>query len=593
MALHINKQMTSSRLTEGKDERTKSSYRGNIRKPKKLLSDRFGSISNITTELGNREGDPCGTGVYPLTQELMDFEKGILKRKYDNLKVSVKLEGKDHCLIAPGFTHKKLTSNSPFCGINDHGLALKNNERSKIENSLNESSRKFGKHDRNLAGDNGLFNQGSTRAGKCDETIGRKGSYNNVANNSVPLTNAKLVNNTSEAPKRPFFYAEQNSVPPKKRFTMDHELQQNSHAEHKNKEDAVTNKPSGYHSSLQQGESTPSSIASEHNGSDTLMLFEGRTLLKGGVKPRHIPKTVVERDDKELPTDPRLQRPDYCMLNHIMEYKVLLWHKDWLFDYTKKLLEARKSNQMKREQERLNVCVMKDTSNEHTENKNVVELKDTTRMNKEQHDTKNSSSLILESKNVDTLKSVSPNLVENVRNRCVGAVQCFEYEHSRRKKEVVPNVYDPRLKNRSQKQMETSESHGRVNTFKLSASRKNSEKKDIKFHKYDAKHKFQKKKSPDGIQLSRGKTGAVLREDSRCNSPSFNAVDKEFKTLSTNSMHSNYYNKNLSPIYQDTQNYNSYQRHLPKTCRGSTDVNPVGKDRSQDIYPQFCQDNWY
>lgn len=114
MALHINKQMTSSRL----DERTKSSYRGNIRKPKKLLSDRFGSISNITTELGNREGDPCGTGVYPLNQELMDFEKGILKRKYDNLKVSVKLEGKDHCLVAPGFTHKKPTSHSPFCEKN-------------------------------------------------------------------------------------------------------------------------------------------------------------------------------------------------------------------------------------------------------------------------------------------------------------------------------------------------------------------------------------------------------------------------------------------------------------------------------------------
>lgn len=38
---------------------------------------------------------------------------------------------------------------------------------------------------------------------------------------------------------------------------------------------------------------------------------------------------------------------------------------------------------MKREQERLNVCVMKDISNEYIENKNVVELKDIIRMNKE------------------------------------------------------------------------------------------------------------------------------------------------------------------------------------------------------------------
>lgn len=38
---------------------------------------------------------------------------------------------------------------------------------------------------------------------------------------------------------------------------------------------------------------------------------------------------------------------------------------------------------MKREQERLNVCSMKDISNEYIENKNVVELKDIIRMNKE------------------------------------------------------------------------------------------------------------------------------------------------------------------------------------------------------------------
>lgn len=38
---------------------------------------------------------------------------------------------------------------------------------------------------------------------------------------------------------------------------------------------------------------------------------------------------------------------------------------------------------MKREQERLNVCARKDISNEYIENKNVVELKDIIRMNKE------------------------------------------------------------------------------------------------------------------------------------------------------------------------------------------------------------------
>lgn len=88
----------------------------------------------------------------------MDFEKGILKRKYDNLKVSVKLEGKDYCLIVLVFIYKKFIFNFLFCGINDYGLVLKNNERFKIENSLNELLRKFGKYDRNLVGDNGLFN---------------------------------------------------------------------------------------------------------------------------------------------------------------------------------------------------------------------------------------------------------------------------------------------------------------------------------------------------------------------------------------------------------------------------------------------------
>lgn len=47
--------------------------------------------------------------------------------------------------------------------------------------------------------------------------------------------------------------------------------------------------------------------------------------------------------------------------------------------------------------------------------------------------------------------------------------------------------------------MEISESYGRVNIFKLLVSRKNSEKKDIKFYKYGVKYKFQKKKLSDGI----------------------------------------------------------------------------------------------
>lgn len=154
----------------------------------------------------------------------MDFEKGILKRKYDNLKVSVKLEGKDYCLIVLGFIYKKFIFNFLFCGINDYGLVLKNNERFKIENSLNELLRKFGKYDRNLVGDNGLFNQGFIRVGKCNEIIGRKGFYNNVVNNFVLLINVKLVNNIFEVLKRLFFYVEQNSVLLKKRFIIDYEL---------------------------------------------------------------------------------------------------------------------------------------------------------------------------------------------------------------------------------------------------------------------------------------------------------------------------------------------------------------------------------
>ncbi|XP_021351046.1 uncharacterized protein LOC110448887 [Mizuhopecten yessoensis] len=42
--------------------------------------------------------------------------------------------------------------------------------------------------------------------------------------------------------------------------------------------------------------------ASKQNGN---IRFEGRTLLKGGVKPRHIPKTLVNRQDDDPPRDPR------------------------------------------------------------------------------------------------------------------------------------------------------------------------------------------------------------------------------------------------------------------------------------------------
>ncbi|KAL4240704.1 hypothetical protein ACF0H5_001496 [Mactra antiquata] len=40
--------------------------------------------------------------------------------------------------------------------------------------------------------------------------------------------------------------------------------------------------------------------------------FEGRTLLKGGVEPRHIPKTSVNKFYQERPRDPRLAVLDYC-----------------------------------------------------------------------------------------------------------------------------------------------------------------------------------------------------------------------------------------------------------------------------------------
>ncbi|XP_060071811.1 uncharacterized protein LOC132551653 [Ylistrum balloti] len=42
--------------------------------------------------------------------------------------------------------------------------------------------------------------------------------------------------------------------------------------------------------------------ASRQNGNNR---FEGRTLLKGGVKPRHIPKTLINKQDDDPPKDPR------------------------------------------------------------------------------------------------------------------------------------------------------------------------------------------------------------------------------------------------------------------------------------------------
>ncbi|XP_045212916.2 titin homolog [Mercenaria mercenaria] len=44
-----------------------------------------------------------------------------------------------------------------------------------------------------------------------------------------------------------------------------------------------------------------SSLVDKHEGE----LFEGRTLLKGGVEPRHIPKTTVRKPGQDLPKDPR------------------------------------------------------------------------------------------------------------------------------------------------------------------------------------------------------------------------------------------------------------------------------------------------
>ncbi|KAK3598354.1 hypothetical protein CHS0354_003374 [Potamilus streckersoni] len=54
--------------------------------------------------------------------------------------------------------------------------------------------------------------------------------------------------------------------------------------------------------STEFGLSLEEALSSSHKKED---LFEGRTLLKGGVKPRHIPKTYIPKPNREPPLDPR------------------------------------------------------------------------------------------------------------------------------------------------------------------------------------------------------------------------------------------------------------------------------------------------
>lgn len=55
-----------------------------------------------------------------------------------------------------------------------------------------------------------------------------------------------------------------------------------------------------FHHGYMKESSTTSSETNQH-----VELFEGRTLLKGGVKPRHIPKTIVHKPEQDDPKDPR------------------------------------------------------------------------------------------------------------------------------------------------------------------------------------------------------------------------------------------------------------------------------------------------
>ncbi|XP_062594413.1 uncharacterized protein LOC134255863 isoform X1 [Saccostrea cucullata] len=622
MALQSNGQILSRQTMGAEQERRKSTRIGNIKKPKKLLSERFGSIARMETGLKNPQHDECGASVHPLNQELIDFERGTLHRKYNNLKVNVKIGVVDQTLSGPDFNNEQVT----YCPVsedavqkNSHGSIPLNKDVNVIKpyeestslmqnavgrESYREKMNSFSRQDCNVLDK------------EQQEVHAPRSSYNDIKCKQIQ-TNNKI--GSSEAIKRPFFYAEQNSVPPKKRYTIDQEMQKESQKmvdsfDRCTNNNLVNNRVNGYQANLQQGESTPSSTCSDLNN---LMLFEGRTLLKGGVNPRHIPKNIIERHDKEPPTDPRLLRPNYGQENQIVEYKVLMWHKDWLLDYTRMLIDERQSQLKKREQERLNASTMKER--DETRKEKLTKSKNPTNEGEQLTEVKtvagkkvDSRSLVvniqrMEDSNNATLKAAVSRLVEDVRISGAVSKQCFEYGHSGIKTEIPPNSNDPRLKNRCRQQSNNTEriyrksSETKKEQFhktegEYTASRTfkdNGEKRRQTSQRYDAKLKDVKKNSPNGVSVSRGKTGAVLREDSRSNSPNVDLEDKEFKVLQSTAMHSTYYNRNLSPIYQEKEHYNSYRKPLPKAYQVSNNWNSKGKDRGLDRFPQFSQQNWY
>ena len=615
MALQSNQRLSTNRQGSGEEEGRRGVRHGNIKKPKKLLSERFGSISKFASTNEN----PCGTNIRPMNQELMDFETRMLKRKYNNLKVSVQLEGiKDPNQAAPGFTFK----NGPYSLSNqsneENGSHMGfYHERFRNECNSHDATPKTENFGRYTSVPTSHHHQGNETMSK-DPIADGKQSQKNMEHNMSPTHKESSIGKTHDALKRPFFYAEQNCVPLKKRY-MDFELQQTKENDlltgSKNKKDAFIAKSNVCCSKLQQGASTPSSTTSEQYGADSSMLFEGRTLLKGGVMPRHIPKNVVQRDDKELPSDPRPLKPDYGMQNLIMEYKVLLWHKDWLFDYTKELLAKRRSEQTNREHKRVNFVETRNGTKDDIWKKEFGNHKSTQKMNekyeaKMQEKTNNTDSLARESSVMDRQKandletSVS-RLIENVRSGACSKAnkQCFEYEHSHIRKDVT-HKSDPRLKKGTPQQFDANSRKNNANrrenndyvggsSLKASLVKNRNEQRQSKFPNYDRKQKYSTKSSLDRVILSRGKTGAVLRENEKRTSPNFSSGKEVYQTVSTSNMHSTYNNKELSPIYQGNKNCNQYQNHLPRSQNGNSDLSSKGKDIGMDIYPQFCREHWY
>lgn len=605
IALQPSEQMASKRPTFSEENRQKTMQRGNIKRPKKLLSDRFGSIANIESNLKTRQRDSCCASVHPLNQELIDFETGKLKRTYDNLRVNVKLELKDQDIAVPELSYNQTTCSPSLgstCGNDFDGSAsyIKGSMKTKPYEQSDLNIQNAESHDRYATEGNACTKGNLKVSGKEHIVIhAQKGSLVDIQHQPVLSSETdKGTDKTSEALKRPFFYAEQNCVPPKKRYGIQKESKKLGHSvsENKSKNDVVKGPPGCAQNYMQQGESRRMSSCPEQSGSDGVMLFEGRTLLKGGVKPRHIPKTVVEKDVRGPPTDPRVLKPDYGLRNGIKEYKVLLWHKDWLFDYTRKLVEARKS-QWAREHERFNACKNKEKNSEDgfSVKKQYQNTKTVEKRNNEL--LSSVSEKQMEDENIKTLKSAVSDLVENIRNSGSSTKQCFEYDHSHKQTAVVQKTRDPRSNNEGQQlcnitervyhnSSEAEQVNGHKAVYKYYASkgcRKKSEEIRV-VPKYDAKLKYLDKNSPDGVSCF-GKTGAVLRDPSKRNLSKYISGDKELNMLSTSAMHSTYYNKNLSPIYQERQNDNSHKKRFPVAYKG--------KDRHLDKFPQFSQHNWY